>query len=54
MFELEKMNNDDTIWVKMKKEISGESKDIFIGTRILIHLKPKVLIRKYPDSPKIS
>ena len=26
------MNNDDAIWVKMKKEISGESKDIFIGT----------------------
>ena len=32
MFKLEKMNNDDVIWVKMKKEISGENKDIFIGT----------------------
>ena len=32
MFKLEKMNNDDVIWVKMKKEISGQNKDIFIGT----------------------
>ena len=26
------MNNDDAIWVKLLKEKSGESKDIFIGT----------------------
>ncbi len=26
-----KMGNDDAIWVKMKKEISGECRDIFIG-----------------------
>ena len=33
MFSLEKsMINDDVIWVKLKKEKSGESKDIFIGT----------------------
>ena len=33
MFSLEKsVNNDDAIWVKLKKERSGESKDIFIGT----------------------
>ena len=32
IFTLVKMGNDDAIWVKMKKERSGESRDIFIGT----------------------
>ena len=32
MFKLVQMGNDDAIWVKMIKEKSGESKDIFIGT----------------------
>ena len=31
LFTLAKMNNDDAIWVKMKKEVSGECRDIFIG-----------------------
>ena len=31
-FSLVEMNNDDAIWVKLLKEKSGESKDIFIGT----------------------
>ena len=26
------MDNEDAIWIKMKKEISGEAQDIFIGT----------------------
>ena len=27
-----KTENQDSIWVKLKKELSGEENDIFIGT----------------------
>ena len=37
MFKVEKLNKDDAIWVKIKKEKSGESKDIFVGT---VYLNP--------------
>ena len=32
LFEHVKMENEDTIWVKIKKEVSGEIRDIYIGT----------------------
>ena len=32
LFQVVKCDNQDAIWVKMKKEITGEEKDIFIGT----------------------
>ena len=35
LFSLVKVDNDDAIWIKIKKEMSGEGKDIFIGTYYL-------------------
>ena len=32
LFETVKLENEDTIWVKVKKEATGEERDIFIGT----------------------
>ena len=32
LFSLVMMDNEDAIWIKVKKEISGEEQDIFIGT----------------------
>ena len=32
LFTLVPINNEDAIWVKLKKEISGEARDIYIGT----------------------
>ena len=32
LFELVSMGNEDTIWVKAKKEVTGEERDIYIRT----------------------
>ena len=32
MFSVMKTDNQDSIWVKLKKELSGEENDIYIGT----------------------
>ena len=40
-FSLVNMDNEDAIWVKMKKEKSGEKRDIFIGTCYLNPSKSK-------------
>ena len=37
LFNVVKIDNGDTIWVKIKKEMTGEKRDIYVGTT---YLKP--------------
>ena len=41
LFSLVMMDNEDAIWVKMKREVSGETRDVFIGTCYLNPSKSK-------------
>ena len=48
-----KNENDDSVWMKIKKEITGEKKDIYIGTFYLSPYKSrkenvkKISLKKY-------
>ena len=46
MFSVMKNDNQDSIWVKLKKESSGEENDIYIGTYYISPLKGKEGIDK--------
>ena len=37
LFNVIKIDNEDTIWVKIKKEMTGEKRDVYVGTT---YLKP--------------
>ena len=47
LFSVMKVENQDSIWLKLKKELSGEANDIYIGTYYISPLKGKENLDKF-------